>query len=494
MSERILSFDIIRGWAILGNLMVHFFMLTSQVQGLAEAGNLEALNAFGFIQMGFIIIFGHWRGLFLLISASVHWYIMNKQLKAGVPRGIILRREILKGIVLWMWAMFFYIFLAEWSISKSLVETGTAQIEWWRIYHADQFANIAWAMMISAVIFFFLSKNEKLHKPFVGAIVFTVLGLLFVIPAPYVHQAANTLWGIDFQRGDHLSKLGEIGWWDYIVRLFTNQFVSLESPLMPHFAYSVVGSIIGIYISQEHKPNKRKFLSWGYSIAGLNIIFGVFWFLVIDKALTLPTDELINMTANFHVHPTWYVFVTIGLLLIVVLTVFAAIEFNRKLNVQRHLRISRLSRRAGVMSLTVYSLASIQAFLRVGMWGIFKLFGSPKADMFRSSFGLPSHWVFFMLAVELGLWFLILWLWEKVRFIGSVDWLLVAILKAPTKMKKDRKWLLNDPLDIQGKLIDPIPIRWVETPIYSFDSPITDDKTKIAETTTNIANATNINP
>ncbi|MHA1442789.1 MAG: hypothetical protein ACTSPK_13160, partial [Candidatus Heimdallarchaeota archaeon] len=67
MSKRILSFDIIRGWAILGNLMVHFFMLTSEVQGLAESGNLDQLNAFGYVQMGLIVVFGHWRGLFLLI-------------------------------------------------------------------------------------------------------------------------------------------------------------------------------------------------------------------------------------------------------------------------------------------------------------------------------------------------------------------------------------------------------------------------------------------
>ncbi|NHJ87878.1 MAG: hypothetical protein FK734_20615 [Asgard group archaeon] len=464
MSKRILSFDVIRGWAILGNLMVHFFMLTSQVQGMAESGDLGSLSAFGFIQMGFIVIFGHWRGLFLLISAAVHWYTMNRKLRNGIPRGTILRQEFFKGVLLWLWAMFFYIFLAEWSISKSLVETGAAQVEWWKIYHADQFANIAWAIMINSVIFYFLSANEKTRKPWVGAVVFTVIGLLFVFPAPYVYRAAVNLWGIDFHvEPDHISNLGAIGWWDYVVRLFTNQFVARESPLMPHYAYSVTGTIIGIFISQEKPPNKKKFLGWGYGIAGLSILFGVTWFLAVDKALTLSVDEIVSLAADFHVHPTWYVFVTIGLLTIVTLSVFAGIEFNKKLNVERYMKISRVSRRAGFMSLTVYSLASIQAFLRMAMWGIFKLFNSPNANMFRTNLGLPTGWEFFMLGLELGLWIFILWIWEKGRYIGSIDWLFALILKGPSKMKKDKRWIIKDPLDTEGKLINPIPVRWVST-------------------------------
>ncbi|MHA1739839.1 MAG: hypothetical protein ACTSXA_15860 [Candidatus Heimdallarchaeota archaeon] len=461
MSKRILSFDIIRGWAILGNLMVHFFMLTSEVQGLAESGNLDQLNAFGYVQMGLIVVFGHWRGLFLLISAAVHWYTMTKKLRQGMPRGVILRQEFLKGVVLWIWAMFFYIFLAEWSLSKSIVETGTGKVEWFRMYHADQFANIAWAMMILAVVFFILSSNEKLKKPWVGAVTITVLGLLFVFPAPYVHQAAIDAWGINFHSEPaHISNLGDIGWWDYIVRLFTNQFVARESPLMPHFAYSATGAIFGIYISREKPPEKKKFLGWGYGLSGASILFGVFWFLVVDKAYALSFDELIPLMFDFHIHPTWYVFLTIGLLSIVVLTVFASIEFNKKINIKRRMRISRMSRRAGFLSLTVYSLASIQAFLRVGMYYIFKAFNNPTGITFRQSHSLSTGWEFFMLALELGLWFLILWLWEKGRYIGSIDWLFAAVLKAPGKMKEDKKWLIKDPLDVEGKVIKPEPVLW----------------------------------
>ena len=163
MASRIISFDILRGWAILGNLVIHTFMLVSQVEGIAES-TPELLDTSGYIMMGLVVVFGHWRGLFLLISACVHMLIMNMKLRRGIKREVILVQELFKGLLLWLWAMFFYVFLAQWQLSKDWVETGPSSIEWQNIYHADKFANIAWAIMISAVLFYFLTSNEKTKK------------------------------------------------------------------------------------------------------------------------------------------------------------------------------------------------------------------------------------------------------------------------------------------------------------------------------------------
>ncbi|MFW9923977.1 MAG: hypothetical protein ACFFDW_11895 [Candidatus Thorarchaeota archaeon] len=453
MSERILSFDVLRGWAILGNLMVHTFMLVSQVEGIAES-NPENLSIFGFILMGVIVVFGHWRGLFLLISAAVHMFTMQRKLKKGVPRHIILGQELLKGFLLWLWAMFFYVFLAQWSISKDWAEGQPVVVEWQQIYHADQFANIAWAIMISAVVFYFLTSNEKTKKPIVGAIVFGVLGLLFVFPAPAIIEAASNFWGVNFyNEAESLSKIGDKGWWDYILRFFANQFVARESPLLPHFAYSAVGSILGIFMSQE-KIEKKKFLSWGFGIAGFCIAFAAFWLFVVSG---IPEDPV--ALADFHIHPTWFVFFSTGIMLIVILSLMASLEFNRKVNWEKRLKLSRWSRRAGYLSLTVYSLASIQAVLRVTFSSIFNLFGWNDPG-FRISFGLPTYWTFILIVIEQGLWVLILWLWEKGKYIGSIDWFFALILKGPSKKGEARK-IFGDLLDVKGKLICPTPISFV---------------------------------
>ncbi len=98
MSERIISFDILRGWAIIGNLIVHTFMLASQVQGIAET-DPGSLNTLGIILMAIIIVFGHWRGLFLMMSAAIHIYVMYRKLKNGIPRHVILVQELFKGFI-----------------------------------------------------------------------------------------------------------------------------------------------------------------------------------------------------------------------------------------------------------------------------------------------------------------------------------------------------------------------------------------------------------
>jgi hypothetical protein len=466
MAKRIVSFDIIRGWAILGNLLVHFFMITSDIQGIAEGhhgSGLSDLSPIGFLFMGLIVVFGHWRGLFLLISAAVHWYVMKRKLEAGVSRNVILRQEIFKGILLFIWAMLFYLFIGEWTLANQWADLeSTATFDWKRIYHVDQFTNIAIAIFITSIVFYFWSRNEKTKKPWIATVVFVILGLAFIFPAPYVLDAANNFWGVDFSGSGGMQKLGEKGWWDYPVRFIVNQFISRESPLMPHYAYSAAGAVIGIFISQKEKINKKKFLGWGYGIAGGSILFGVIWFLGVDRALSLSTDDIINLTANFHIHPTWYVFATLGLLLIVVMSVFAGHEFNKKLNIKRRLYVSRFSRRAGFLSLSVYSLAVIQQFMRVAMWGITRALGYADADLLRTNLYMPTAWVVFFMALEIAVWFFILWIWEKGRYIGSPDWLFAAVLKAPNQMKKDKKWLFKDPLDVQGKVIDVEPVMWVE--------------------------------
>ena len=452
MAERIISFDILRGWAIIGNLMVHTFMLCSQIEGTAESDPSQ-LTIVGFIMMGLIIVFGHWRGLFLLMSAAVHMLTMQIKYKRGVPRGVILVQELMKGLLLWIWAMFFYVFLAQWQLSKEWVETGTVSVEWQNIYHSDQFANIAWAIMISAVIFFILTSNEKLRKPLVMSIVYAIVGLLFIFPAPYLYQLGNNFWHVDFHNEiSSLSKIGEYGWWDYILRMLGNQALARESPLFPHFAYSIVGAIIGIYISQDRKPDKKKFLSWGYGIAGGSIVFGVIWLFAVSK---IPEDPF--MLVDFHVHPTWFVFVSIGMLLFVVLGLMHGHEFNRRIKWEKRLKWSRFSRRVGFLSLSVYSFASIQAVLRVILGSIF-----PKQG-FRTAFGLNLGWTIFLMALEISIWYVILWLWEKWNYNLSLEWLFALILKRPYQRKqKDKPKLLGDFLDVKGRVIEVTPAYWVE--------------------------------
>jgi len=457
MSERIISFDILRGWAIIGNLIVHTFMLVSQVEGIAES-NPANLNTLGIILMAIIIIFGHWRGLFLMMSAAIHMFVMYRKLKQGVPRHVILIQELFKGFMLYLWAMFFYVFLAQWGPSKSWVETGAASFNWKNIYHTDQFTNIAFAIIVSAIVFYILTSNKKLQNPIAGTAVFTSLALLFIYLAPIIYNAANTFWGVDFHNDGNISVIGDKGWWDYIVSYFANQAVGRESPLFTHYAYSAFGAIIGIFISREKLIPKR-FVRVGYGLSGFFLAFSIFH-LWLEGDMPQNFDQFTGLV-NFHVHPAWFVYLSFGMLLFAITFMLHMHEFNPHINWFKRLMWSRHSRRVGVFSFTVYSLASIQAVLRVVLSGICNLFGWTDPG-FRVGFGLSTSWTFFLIILEMIMWFGILWLWEKARFLYTVDWLFAMILKTPFMKKRlIRTFFLGDFMDVEGKVIAPTPIVWL---------------------------------
>ncbi|NHJ31462.1 MAG: hypothetical protein FK732_01240 [Asgard group archaeon] len=459
MSERIISFDILRGWAIIGNLVVHTFMLVSQVQGIAET-DPASLTSFGIVLMAMIIVFGHWRGLFLMMSAAIHIFVMYRKLKRGIPRHVILVQELFKGFMLYLWAIFFYVFLSQWGPSKQWVETGSSSLNWKSIYHTDQFTNIAFAIIVSAVIFYILTSNKKLQNPLVGTVVFSSLALLFIYLAPLIYNASNTFWGVDFHNGGNTSVVGDKGWWDYIVSYFANQAVGRESPLFTHYAYSAVGAIIGIFISRKNLKPKR-FVRVGYGLSAFFLVFSIFH-LWLEGDMPQNFDQFTALV-NFHVHPAWFVYLSLGMLLFVITLMLHIHEFNLRINWFKRLMWSRHSRRVGVFSLTVYSLASIQAVLRVSLSGIFNLFGWVDPG-FKVGLGLPTGWTFLLIFLEMIMWFGILWFWEKGFFLYTVDWLFAMILKVPfMKKEKVRKYFLGDFLDVEGKVIVPTPIVWLPT-------------------------------
>ena len=69
-----------------------------------------------------------------------------------------------------------------------------------------------------------------------------------------------------------------------------------------------------------------------------------------------------------------------------------------------------------------------------------------------------------LLVVDASLIALILYVWQQIKFIGTMEWLMVWTVK---RKKKGNR---GDALNIEGTLINPEPILWVH-PIRSTDVP-----------------------
>jgi hypothetical protein len=177
------------------------------------------------------------------------------------------------------------------------------------------------------------------------------------------------------------------------------------------------------------------------------VVLGVVWLLFVDG---IPSN--ISEIINFQFHPTWYLFLAIGLQLIFVTFIMRKIEFNPKVNLDKVLKRTYLGRRWGVTALTVYSFLAIEYVIRAIMGLIV-----PAYDWLQPR-TLPFGWTLILIAVTIIVWMLILWAWEKAKFKYSLEWIFTKIGK---KNKPGKIINTSDLLDVAGVLQNPEVILFV---------------------------------
>jgi hypothetical protein len=149
---------------------------------------------------------------------------------------------------------------------------------------------------------------------------------------------------------------------------------------------------------------------------------------------------------NFHVHPRWFAFMSMGLQIPVVVAFFIWVEFSPKLNQELWLKLTRYVRRFGIFTLTVYFFGIFDAIPRY----IFSLFSIPGMD-FIHRYGVTDLWAVILTLTVLILWSITLFVWDRVlKGYGSVEFL-VGLIR-PKKSGQKRNW--KDPINLQGALWD----------------------------------------
>ncbi len=445
MSKRILSLDYLRALAIIGDLVVHIILLTSSLVDEATA-NLEDLNIFYQFIAVLVFIFGHWRGFFLMISAIGHVISLSNAIQQGHDRKSILKKQLGFGLFLFIWGLFREVFLNEWSTPRDWLETGHFRPweNWSKMYIPDALENIALSVIFTSLIFFMLTRKGGINKTLRNCIILGIITLIVIfLPQPlyYLVNSLNLSSDIYPQYG---APSVFRGWWDYPLQFLISQFLASESPLIPHMAYFLFGAIIGLIFAL--KIDRKKLLLWGLISGFFLMVVGVIWLI-----FWTPVFEL-----DFQIHPTWFIFLSLGMQFIGILLFMWMVEFNKKVKLKKYIRRTRHIRRWGVLALTAYCLLWIQYPIR---WVFSKIFTSYD---FINTNQLPFGMMMILLVVDASIVALILYAWQQIKFIGTIEWLMVW------SVKRKKKGNRGDALNIEGTLINPEPILWVH-PIQPTD-------------------------
>lgn len=477
--KRFASLDFLRGLAILIMICLHIISHVLDLDLLfADINNQPIINLVLLVVLPFL---GGLAGFFLLTSAISNMVSMYKVLEKGSSVKNLVVKQVVGGFLLLIFAM-----LAEGLIGYlgafgnlvgdlggTLNWTGYANTALTRWNHFEAIHTIAWCVIVNGIIQGILSRNDQwknvprlIRSYLIIAVIMVVLtvpvwiGMSIVVPGyPW---AKSTLSGADI----YTPKIGTDPWWYVLISPFLTPLAAPMEPLFPYLAVSCIGSIIGIVMSQPKEkipPHfTKKVLLAGlmmFIIGAIGVVITIVG--VMDQAGFMQA-VYIYKDISFHRHwfpdqPKygpflnysswlWQFLVLNGFGLAFTMLVIYLTEFRGVGGRFANFRTVTIVRRFGFTAFTNYN----NQWYYTLVWILVSLAitGERRAHMLWG--GVIVVLLFSVLAYHY-----IMRLWEKVGYVGSIEWMIgsIAAVLIPAKRdptKKALKWWQRGQLDVKN--------------------------------------------
>lgn len=439
--KRLFSLDFIRGFAIWMMIILHSFNNMYDTSWARDFETLLQMNPAIILFVGLLAYFGTFAGLFLLVSISVNVYASHKKLEKGhKPRLILLKQVVVGLLVVIIGFLSETILLYEGLLGRLIYQKSTA-IEFFfhRVFHFETLHTIGWCLVFNGIMHYFIalrpaSKNKDYFKR--GVIIYLVIIVAIIVATPFVNmgiaQFFETTYGLDWNVGHHHQEYDQGQWklpltggvGEFFIRMFFILLNGHLEPMFPFLATGTIGALIGMCLAQEQPPKRLP----------LFMLIGTILALIGGIMVILITGEF-NYTF-FRPGMDMYLLSLFGQLGAMTLMIYL-IEYR---GFTKHfVRFSRYWRRFGMASLTIYSLQVVDAVPRYFMQffsGVLSILFNPTYDFssvkpmevgWPIATGLGEWWQALVTTMVIVAWWsLIVWLWEKVNFIGSLEWLVTS--------------------------------------------------------------------
>ncbi|NHJ40605.1 MAG: DUF1624 domain-containing protein [Asgard group archaeon] len=502
ISRRFATLDFARGMAIVLMIILHIIGDYLNIDVLLSDSVINTIPIINLLALVILPYFGGLAGFFLIVSAAANMVSMYRDLGRGKSVRSIVLKQIIGGIILLIFAM-----LSESTIGyhgvvgnffRNLNNPANGNysvfLYSWNVFETVH--TIAWCLIINGCIQGLLSlkNNWKNRKQLI--IAYIVLALVVI----GLTQPIWTLIGrigpgypfAEYAPGITLAtpRIGYESFWDILRAPFLTALAAPMEPLFPYLAVSFLGSIIGIIISQpKEKINKnmpRNFLLVGFVMFLSGLIGIVFILLHIMNGTYNPGTDPFDVAISFYrlisfhrhwapdamnvIHPgevvnippfSWLAqFLTLnGFSLMLVMFLFRLVEF-RGISKQFADK-TRYVRRFGVVAFSNYN----NQWLYPAVFFLVSL-------LLTRNFYEKLFWggIFFTIVVTFLLFHAILLGWERIGYIGSLEWTIRTIGNNLIPVRKDRfdksvKWWQRGQINVENAFRNPewIDLKNVET-------------------------------
>jgi hypothetical protein len=420
--ERIFTFDLVRGGAIIGILIFHRVLWDWFFQSYA-GGELP-------LEIALFYLFITMAGIFYVISGSVYAFMIHKRLSAGkITETQVILGGWVTGFVLIAYSYLMRVFLIRFLddtmplvIMDSSLQNGTGLLTYFVLHGRfpdplvlpgqwlglETLAMIGWTIIFISTVLGLVSKWKGLGKPRLVYPFLAVLGIVILIMTPFLRVAIG-------QAVHDAAYNGE-----YFLAFFTTPFTFGMMPLFPHLAYGCFGAILGIAIARGEDRKRVLIL-----ILLLSIIMLIVGFPNSGSYQGLPGQEPYDWINSLNLMARKLV--QLGFFFLLFFVGLALVDYRPSEIREKWARRSRPIILFGKLALTVYMFEGLMAVI----------LQQPVSSIW------PSWNSTFLSIVIFGVfnilvWYVILRAWQRFQFKGSLEWALVWMVQKLSGKKSSR--------------------------------------------------------
>jgi hypothetical protein len=406
--NRIFTFDLVRGSAIIGVLFIHRVLYDYFFQTYV-GGDIPS-------EIGLMYIFISMAGIFYIVSGAVYGFMIHSRLSTGkiTERQVVLG-GLVTGLMLVFYSYFYRIFLMRFidDTMPFALYNGTGFIPYFilhgtlpdpgfvimQVIAMETLSMIGLTVIFVSVILGGYYSLKGLDDSKVIYYLLACLGIAILIISPFLRMLIGEAAITAFYGGD------------YLFAFFTMPIASGLMPMFPHLAYGCFGAVIGLAIARDE--NSRNILIALSVIAVSLLVVGL---LNYGTYQGLPGLEPFTWSATIEIMARKLL--QIGIFFFLFVLGFGLVDFRAQHVSERWVQRTQPIILFGKLALTVYMLEGIMA---VTLQRIINLIWPTwNATMVNVLvFGLLNTIV----------WFVILRVWQRYEFKGSLEWGLVTVVR-----------------------------------------------------------------
>lgn len=419
--KRVLSFDFIRGIAIIGVLLFHVLNVAfaDRIEALKDSvlgggAPLQWYEAAWYVLGPALLILGSFNGLFVMVSAASNAISVQKQwdrlvLDQGTSKSAAFKRimtaQATRGGLIWAFG-----FLSEGVFGQLLVSflgylngqpvSNLAITIPRTLLLTNILTTIGLSIIFSSLIQLAYLKNGLSLKKTSILLVMLVIGCTALIPV--TRAIAIGAFGTDtFTAGAESIEFPEA-----VARFVLAPFIGRWSPLIPFFSCAAFGLLVSINISARtiNPALLRKCLYGGLLLVASSFIVGL----------------VTGIDIGNRERSLFYQLFVLGLEIMTMSFMIYMIDFRKKTRIDLFLKWTGGIRRFGILTLSLWMLQYMMIFPVLLIQAI------TAWPLVQGGANDPQIAVVMLLM--LGLWHLVLKLWARVNFKGSVEWIMTYVL------------------------------------------------------------------